>query len=166
MLAPEMVLFQATIAIVQKMTHRVLLVTVLVSMPLVLPSTLQHQSPPSMVKTIIDEMPFVIPHWTTEGSDLMQNAVLSITALTVMTLGPLQGIKHYLIKKETENVKESVKENVNGAVIVTEIVLNTVVVPMDAVMLLDLHQNNGIMSPDIHLTTSLPAATIQKTIWM
>jgi hypothetical protein len=70
-----------------------------------------------------------------------------------------------LIKKEIENVKESVKENVNGAVIVTETVLNTVVVPMDAVMLLDLPQNNGIMSLDIHLTTSL-AAMIQKTSWM
>jgi hypothetical protein len=84
-----MVLFQATIATVQKMTHRVLLVTVLVSIPLVLLPTLQHQSPPSMVKTILDETPFVIPHWTTEGSELMQNAVLSITALMVMTLDPL-----------------------------------------------------------------------------
>jgi hypothetical protein len=165
-LTPEMVLFQSIIATVQKMTHLVLLVTVLVSIPLVLPSTLQHPSPPTMVKTILDEMPFVIPHWTTEGFDLMQNVVLSIAALTVMTLDRLQGIKHSLIKKETENVKENVKESVNGDVIVTETVLNTVVVPMDAVMLLDLPQNNAIMSPDIHLTTSLLAAMIQKTIWM
>lgn len=62
-------------------------------------------------------------------------------------------------------MKENVKESANGDVTVTETVLNTVVVLMDAAMLLDLPQNNAIMNPDIHLTTFL-AVMIQKTIWM
>jgi len=162
-----------TPATVPRMNFLVLLVTVPVSIPLVLPSTPQPQSLPSMRKTILDSLgiPFVNPTWTT-GDDLKQTVwrlVLSILAQMVMTLDFLRRIQHFLIETETETGRENVRENENGDVIVTEIVtypvLNMVVAPTVAAMHQDHPQNNAIMNLDIILTC-LPAAMIQKTIWM
>ena len=163
---------EPTLATVPRMNFLVLLVTVPVSIPLVLPSTLQPQSLPSIPKTILDSQgtPIVNPTWTTED-DMIQ----VLLAKMVMTLGFLllhQGIQHFWTEKETENVKENEKENENGDAIVTEIVtspvLNMAVVPTVAATHQDHPQNNAIMSPNIILMR-LPlrlVVMIQKTIWM